>query len=141
MAVPGDLLQNAHVFCYSSDLSVHTTRLKDALGCGRTNIYGTAPLSNYSGKKIAWLVGHGSEGDTIVGTRVSREGVCITNIIADLASKGYTHIVDTCCKPNLRRTVETDGLSYYCTEDGYEVDSVNTTLDAWWDDNKMKCIR
>lgn len=140
MSVPPYLIIKAHVFCYSSDLSVHTTRLKDALGCGRTNIYGTAPLSNYNGKKIAWLVGHGSRDDIIVGTRVSREGVCITNIIADLLSKGYTHVVDTCCEPNQRRNATTD-LQYYCTEDDNEVDSVNTTLNAWWDDNKMKCIR
>jgi len=137
------------VFCYTTDLKEAARYLAGILGCTmvtitcETNAKGGGifgidrgiPLTG----KTAWLVGHGLNGDIRIGTATHSRWVDVNDVLSWCDTNGYTHVVDTCCQPDLRRQeVSRYGLAYYCVPDGHNTGVItNSTLDTWWDLNNL----
>ncbi|MDA3613608.1 hypothetical protein [Polluticaenibacter yanchengensis] len=141
MPVPENLMHNCHVFCYSDDLTEASDKLATYLGCKVSKVYKNQFDPQAQTAQIAWLVGHGSKQNTIVGNDDDTFGYKIRDISDWLLIDGreYTHLVDTCCYPNMRKRYQTFGDHYYCTNDNecVQVITAYPTFDEWWDGSHM----
>lgn len=146
MAVPDELIKQAHVFCFANTMNDTSKRLSGFLpSSGITYVVpGEKTLiligAGCKSSKIAWLVGHGMKGTRRV---YNDGGICpgmlLSSVIEKLKSWGYTTIVDTCCEPNSRRQTDMSGLDYWCTTDGQIVgflsgyENTKAGFSKWWD--------
>lgn len=143
MPVPQELKSgNERVFKYAENLSAACQKLESRLNDGiiievtigevETTLTNIEKAKN---GKVAWLVGHGSARSSSVYSE--ERGISIQVIIDWLKNNNYTHVVDTCCSPNLRRRAKMRGMKYYCASDSRVVSENQNyeTLDAWWEDN------
>jgi hypothetical protein len=141
MAVPGKLKIQPHVYCYSADLLAASNALAGYLKCKVSKVYLNQFDPEYKTAEIAWLVGHGSKGDTKVGNSTGTFGYTINSISKWLQGPGlnYTNLVDTCCYPNRRKNSQPFGNDYYCTNDNECVTVITAyrDLDSWWDASHM----
>ena len=144
MPVPVVLNTASSVFCYTSDLKDTSAYLVAKIGGQLINVsMGKGVITkvdvNIVGRKVAWLVGHGLATDTQIHTVGLGCWVELAVPLKWLEDNGYTHVVDTCCSPNLRRGVKTK-LTYYCAADGQTVSKLSDAkdLDKWWDANGFK---
>lgn len=150
MPVPVDLAARTDngAFGYTTDLVAASRRLAQLLGnCPHYRVVlgagtilrgkGTLPALG----DVAWLVGHGLATDTRIGSRARGTYIELEALLDWCVGNGYSTVVDTCCQPDLRRTVaaEYGGLDYFCTRDGHDVTQIVAypSLDAWWDANHM----
>jgi hypothetical protein len=141
MPVPDILKINAHVYCYSLDLLDASTRLAGDLKCKVSKVYEGHFDPEAQTATVAWLVGHGSKNNTIVGNYEGCHGYKIGDISDWLKSEGrkYEYMVDTCCYPNMRKRYQKFGDKYYCTNDNECVQLITefNTFDEWWDKSHM----
>lgn len=157
MPVP-EILTNpatAHVFRYAADLQQACQRLQERIAGGNPHpplttvntqqdpaTFGGAPAVNQN-SRVAWLVGHGRADSENIGTATfAGYPLSIDAIVEWLANQQYTHVVDTCCQPNLRRAVNRRGMAYYCARDNQIVtlNQGHQSLDDWWDHNGFRII-
>lgn len=141
MPVPDNLKIKPHVFCYSADLVDASNALAGYLKCKVSMVYDGNFDPEFQTAEIAWLVGHGSKSNTIVGNKDGSFGYKISSISKWLqaADLNYTNLVDTCCYPNMRKRYQTFNDNYYCTNDNQCVFKITGSpdFDTWWDDSNM----
>ena len=141
MPVPQILTQNAHVFCYSPDLVDASNTLAGYLNCRVSRVYEGHVDPQSATATVAWLVGHGSKENTIVGNYDDDFGYKIRSICDWLRPPNhvYQYLVDTCCYPNMRKRYQTFGNQYYCTNDNQCVQVITDypNFDAWWNASNM----
>lgn len=152
MPVPGTLTNaaNVHIFRYASNLNQACIVLQQRIASQNqspplTTVNTQINPATFGGdaavnanSRVAWLVGHGIPNDMRIGTsNFTGHPVDIGFIMQWLSENGYTHVVDTCCSPNLRRTANRHGLIYFCAQDGQIVteNQNHHSLDEWWDHN------
>ena len=143
MPVPAILKrEKSHVFCYSRDLIDASNRLAYYLGCEVSTVYDNKFHPDASNAKVAWLVGHGSKYDSKVYHKDADDGIKIGDISDWLLFRDYTHLVDTCCYPNMRRRYQKFNNDYYCTDDNECVTVITeyNSFDEWWDSSNMHQI-
>lgn len=141
MSVPEKLMSNAHVFCYSPDLLEASEKLAEYLNCSVSKVYEWKWGPGVESATVAWLVGHGNKSNTIVGNDDGSFGYRIRDISEWLKTEGrdYKYLVDTCCYPNRRKSSQTFGHDYYCTNDNECVLVITSypSFDGWWDASHM----
>lgn len=141
MAVPEKLKQKAHVFCFSSDLIDASIILAEYLNCEVSKVYDGHFDPEFQTSIVAWLVGHGSKINTIVGNSDGSFGYKISIISEWLKTykRNYSSLVDTCCYPNMRKRFQLFGHDYYCSDDDMCVQVITSypSFDNWWDQSHM----
>lgn len=150
MPLPLELKGKTHVvFYYTTDLKKAAQSLAKRLACpcvqvllGKGNakgMFGDLP----SVADAAWLVAHGLDSDTRLGSLKRGTYVETEDVLDWLVGAGYSIVVDTCCQPDLRRGVGSQyPLSYYCTKDGKDVFQIwqYTDLESWWVGNELALV-
>jgi hypothetical protein len=144
MSVPEKIKVNPHVFCYSPDLMDASNKLAEYLNCKVSKVYEDHFDLQAETANVAWLAGHGSKNNTVVGNYDGDFGYKIRSICdwLDTGGRNYEYLVDTCCYPNRRKNSQTFNNKYYCTNDNQCVMVITgyDSFNAWWNDSNMHAV-
>lgn len=149
MPIPFSLTsKKSVVFCYSGDLDEAAETLAGHLGCDCVHVrlkkgeIRTVLETPPTGGEVAWLVGHGLSGDSLLGSLNRGVYIEVDPLLQWLDGEGYKAVVDTGCQPDRRRGVGANyrSMEYYATDDGRDVFQIQTCRDAddWWDTNNIQ---